>query len=464
MSVINTNSRYDMFSGGMGAAEQHIVIGRDRIIVVPEPLRRLAVQYDHNIETVIFDCPRFWDGKDFSTMSIFINYTRQDGYEDSYAVTNVVAEDEFLHFEWTISRNVTEYAGPISFLVCIKDTDDEGNEIYHWNTEINKQASVSMGMEVHGHILDEKPDLVTYIQKIIDSYESGGFGGSIDSEELKRIVEEYFAENPPDSSVVGKDGYSPTIDVVPISGGYELTITDVNGTRSVNVMNGSDGPEGARGEKGDPGDTPNLTIGTVTTLSAGSQATATITGTAEDPVLNLGIPRGADGGSVDGSSVGWGQVTGKPDVFPPKEHSHAYADITGKPGTFPPEEHSHAYADITDKPTAFPPATHTHEQSEVNGLTDALADKAPATHEHAYADITDKPAAFPPEEHSHAYADITGKPDAFPPEAHSHSYADITDKPSAFPPETHSHAYSEITGTPVFSYDPETQTLTITTT
>lgn len=49
------------------------------------------------------------------------------------------------------------------------------------------------------------------------------------------------------------------------------------------------------GEKGDTGNTPNFTIGTVETLPSGSDATATITGDKENPVLNLGIPKGADG-------------------------------------------------------------------------------------------------------------------------------------------------------------------------
>lgn len=47
--------------------------------------------------------------------------------------------------------------------------------------------------------------------------------------------------------------------------------------------------------QGETGATPNLTIGTVTTGAAGSQADATITGTTEEPVLNLTIPRGNDG-------------------------------------------------------------------------------------------------------------------------------------------------------------------------
>ena len=52
---------------------------------------------------------------------------------------------------------------------------------------------------------------------------------------------------------------------------------------------------GAKGDKGDPGATPNLTIGSVTTLDAGQNATASITGESPNLTLNLGIPRGADG-------------------------------------------------------------------------------------------------------------------------------------------------------------------------
>ena len=60
--------------------------------------------------------------------------------------------------------------------------------------------------------------------------------------------------------------------------------------------------------KGETGATPNLTIGTVTTLNAGSNATATITGTAENPVLNLGIPKGATGATSASGSGGLSQA------------------------------------------------------------------------------------------------------------------------------------------------------------
>lgn len=58
---------------------------------------------------------------------------------------------------------------------------------------------------------------------------------------------------------------------------------------------GEPGSPGAKGDKGDPGATPNLTIGTVTTLDAGQNATASITGESPNLTLNLGIPKGANG-------------------------------------------------------------------------------------------------------------------------------------------------------------------------
>lgn len=54
-------------------------------------------------------------------------------------------------------------------------------------------------------------------------------------------------------------------------------------------------PPGPQGQTGQTGATPNFQIGTVQTGAAGSQAQATITGTPENPVLNLVIPKGDKG-------------------------------------------------------------------------------------------------------------------------------------------------------------------------
>ena len=51
----------------------------------------------------------------------------------------------------------------------------------------------------------------------------------------------------------GKDGTSPVISVSAITGGHRITITDANGTKTVDVMDGSDGKNGADGQPGADG-------------------------------------------------------------------------------------------------------------------------------------------------------------------------------------------------------------------
>ena len=74
---------------------------------------------------------------------------------------------------------------------------------------------------------------------------------------------------------------------------------------------GLQGLQGVEGPKGDPGVTPNIQVGTTTTLEAGSQATVTQRGTAENPIFDFGIPRGADG---SGSGSGENGATYTPNV------------------------------------------------------------------------------------------------------------------------------------------------------
>lgn len=148
------------------ASEEHIVVGADRFITVPASLKRIAVQFDHNIETVTFDCPRYWDGHDMSKMAIYINYMRPDNARGSYPVDNVTvdeADESIMHFDWTISGNVTEIKGTISFLICVKKADGNGEMVNHWNSELNRELTVSEGMECSESIFEQYPDLITQL-------------------------------------------------------------------------------------------------------------------------------------------------------------------------------------------------------------------------------------------------------------------------------------------------------------
>ena len=150
--------------------EPHIVVDEDRHITVPKELRRIAVQHDHNIETVTFDCPRYWDGIDMSDMRIYINYIRADNSPGCYEAKNICIDESnesIMHFDWTITRNVTEYSGNITFLVCIKTTDEEGNEITHWNSELCTDCRVSKGLECSETVLEQYPDIIYQLKEEI---------------------------------------------------------------------------------------------------------------------------------------------------------------------------------------------------------------------------------------------------------------------------------------------------------
>lgn len=152
--------------------EGYIVIGRDRFITVPESLKRIAVQDDNNIETVTFECPRYWDENDLSEMQIFINYRRPDDVTGSYIAKNVKPQGDMIYFDWTIESHVTEFKGQLDFLVCAKATDEEGLETLHWNSELNRDMYISEGLEVEGEVVTQNPAIITQLLTRMDEVEA----------------------------------------------------------------------------------------------------------------------------------------------------------------------------------------------------------------------------------------------------------------------------------------------------
>lgn len=237
--------------------EPHIVIDDNRIITVPDKLKRLAVQYDHDIETVTFDCPRYWDDLDMSQMKIYINYLRSDTYTGTYKAQNITVDetdDTIMHFTWTVSKNVSMVFGKIVFLVCVRKTDESGNEVNHWNSELCKDCYVSEGLEVDGEELKELyPDIIDqwynevlgvigememFKEELIGMRDSGEFDGATFTPSVSETgdlswTNDKGRENP---ETVNIQGQSPTIEVTDIQGGHRVTITDVNGIRSFDVM------------------------------------------------------------------------------------------------------------------------------------------------------------------------------------------------------------------------------------
>lgn len=178
--------------------EPHIVINRDKTVTIPEQLKRILVQYDHNIETVTFDCPRYWDSHDLSQMDMRIMFERSDGHREPHPVENLQvdeSDDSMIHFDWTISRNTTLVNGNIRITICAKITNAEGIADREWHTIPNKDLFVNGGMDCSGEeIVEQNPDIIEAILIRLDELKTAG---GVSDEQIANAVEAYMAENPP---------------------------------------------------------------------------------------------------------------------------------------------------------------------------------------------------------------------------------------------------------------------------
>ena len=102
-----------------------------------------------------------------------------------------------------------------------------------------------------------------------------------------------------DSIVSDLDDFTVTITM--LSPGATPLANYHDGVLSLSIPQGQKGDKGDKGDKGNTGNTgptgltPALSIGTVSTLEPDQDASVTITGTTDAPVLNFGIPQGVKG-------------------------------------------------------------------------------------------------------------------------------------------------------------------------
>ena len=100
----------------------------------------------------------------------------------------------------------------------------------------------------------------------------------------------------------GENGVTPTLsagDVETLEPGQPATasVTGEGPAYQINlgIPRGQTGAQGTPGQNGEDGQTPTISVGTVTTLDPGQDATAEITGQTPNLTLNLGIPEGQPG-------------------------------------------------------------------------------------------------------------------------------------------------------------------------
>lgn len=203
------------------------------------------MQYDHNSERFTFEIPREIEGHDMMDCNMVeVHYLNVDSTSDTvvegvYDVTDMQLspeDDNVVIFSWLISANATQFVGLLQFLVRFACVAEDGTIEYAWHTDIYEKIKISKGINNTDNVYTQYADVLHQWKQEISNIVNGGGGGT------------------GGGTGTGADGYSPTVNVTNIEGGHKVTITDVNGAKSFDVMDGATGTKGEKGDKGDKGD------------------------------------------------------------------------------------------------------------------------------------------------------------------------------------------------------------------
>ena len=312
-----------------------------RTITIPPGITNIGVESDDGVHRLHFRMPKQYGEFDLSEFDIRINYLNANNEGDKYAVLDKSAEEDYIDFSWLVGRHALAYRGNVTFIVCLRKSDGDTVE-KEFNTTV-ATLPVLEGLETTEQVIQEYPDALEEILRRLDDLEENGGGGSgspgkdgvgiskIEKTKTEDLVDTYtitLTDNRTYTFTVtngakgdkgdtgpkgdpGKDGITPTIGE---NGNWYLGDEDTG--KPSRGEKGEPGGKGDPGDKGDPGPTgatPDIQIGTVQTLEPGQSAMANISGTTENPVLNLGIPKGNKGDSGEGVPEGGtsGQILSK---------------------------------------------------------------------------------------------------------------------------------------------------------
>ena len=272
-----------------------VIDAQSRTITVPDQYKLLGVENDKRVERIYFQCQKIvGDNQDLSQdYQLFVNYQNANGDPDAYHIDDMEVDGDNITFSWLLEENVTKYKGNIKFAFGAIKPGDEilDPDKNRWNTTINTDCTCLVGLKCTQQVAESNPDALAQIWAAIDELKAGGGASGKDGREVE-------LQNNGTAIQWRYVGDSSWTDLVQLS-----EITGPQGPVGPAGKDGAQGPKGDTGEqgpqgpKGDTGATPNIQIGTVQTLEPGQQATASMSGTPENPLLNLGIPKGENGDS-----------------------------------------------------------------------------------------------------------------------------------------------------------------------
>lgn len=133
--------------------------------------RNILMQYDHCSERYTFEVAQFVEGHDMTLCThVKVHYINIDGatgqsrpgvadLNDLQINPNNQNEDTVI-CTWLITRDATQLAGSLSFLVQYLCKDENDNIVYEWYSDIYSDVTVKAGRNNGEHVVAEYTDIL----------------------------------------------------------------------------------------------------------------------------------------------------------------------------------------------------------------------------------------------------------------------------------------------------------------
>lgn len=127
--------------------------------------KNVLMQYDHNSERLTFEVENLVESHKMSECNrVEIHYIniasdKRSQIRSFYTVDDLKVEDDILTFSWLVSKNVTQLAGAVSFVVRFICMDGD-TEVYSWSTSKSDVLKIAESIDNSGVIDEDYSDII----------------------------------------------------------------------------------------------------------------------------------------------------------------------------------------------------------------------------------------------------------------------------------------------------------------
>lgn len=204
-----------------GAIDQILFIDLNtRTIKIPNTVLNLGVMADDDVKRIYFRIPEWYGEFKLSNFDIRINYMNA-GRNGGIYVSNDSSVDEstgMMTFSWLIDRHVVEYAGTVTFNVCLKLLDAQGGAVKEFNTT-TATLEVLGGLEPEESVVEDNPSAFDCVLARLYAVEAANELGRDGHYSIVRITENSegvvftLVDQDGETEALVKHAYTPRIGV-----------------------------------------------------------------------------------------------------------------------------------------------------------------------------------------------------------------------------------------------------------